>query len=98
MEHAIGILKKRFSSLNGLRMRVNKIGGHRYACNWISACCVLYNYLLHDPWTEEDVEQDKQALRNVPNVVPDDDETDEDSDEVAIDKGNALKDFISNRM
>jgi hypothetical protein len=58
VEHAIGILKNRFQSLRGLRIRVDKKNGHRRACEWISACCVLYNIIYEcDPWSDMDVDE-----------------------------------------
>jgi len=48
VENAFGILKELFGSLKELRIRVNKHGGHQAACEWILACCVLYNILLPD--------------------------------------------------
>ncbi|ODN05798.1 putative nuclease HARBI1 [Orchesella cincta] len=46
IECCFGSLKEIFQSLKGLRVRVDKKNGHRLACNWITACCVLYNMIL----------------------------------------------------
>lgn len=53
VEHTIGILKGRFQSLTELRVKISG-DGHRYACRWIQACCVLHNIMmLKDPWTSD---------------------------------------------
>ena len=99
VEHANGILKRRFASLNGLRLKINKRSGHQFACNWISTCCILYNFLLTDPWTEEDVAFDKLNNRQIPDLEATDDDsnmTDAELDFVPVDKRNALKEFILN--
>lgn len=64
VEHAIGILKNRFQSLKQLRVRVDKQAGHRKACEWISACCVLYNFVLDiDPWDEQDEPEEEDSTQ-----------------------------------
>jgi hypothetical protein len=45
IEQAFGILKKVFGSLRSLRIRVDRENGHRRACEWIRACCVVYNII-----------------------------------------------------
>lgn len=45
IEQAFGILKKVFGSLRSLRIRVNAEIGHRRACEWIRACCIIYNII-----------------------------------------------------
>jgi len=51
VEHCIGLLKGRFSCLQGLRIQIDSKTGHKYACQWIMAACVLHNILLdRDPW------------------------------------------------
>ncbi len=72
VEHAIGILKNRFQSLRELRIRVDKENGHRRACEWITACCVLYNIIQEcDPWTEMDDPDDdeEEEIGNVGRFV-----------------------------
>jgi hypothetical protein len=49
VENAFGILKEVFGSLKELRIRVNKRTGHSAACNWILACCILYNIVRPVP-------------------------------------------------
>lgn len=46
IECCFGKLKEVFSSLKGLRIRVDRNSGHKEACEWITACCVLYNIIL----------------------------------------------------
>ena len=59
VEHVIGILKNRFQSLRGLRIRINKNNGHKKACEWITACCILYNIIQEcDPWDDMDQPDD----------------------------------------
>jgi hypothetical protein len=46
IECCFGILKETFASLKGLRVRVNRTSGHKLACEWTLACCILYNMIL----------------------------------------------------
>jgi hypothetical protein len=73
IECCFGILKETFASLKGLRIRVGHEGGHQLACEWITACCILYNIILEsledvhfDP--EED-DEDQIDLANDPNAA-----------------------------
>ena len=56
IEHTFGILKGRWKSLTGLRLRIRNKKGYIYAIRWITACVVLHNVLLdmHDEWEEEE--------------------------------------------
>ena len=56
IEHAFGMLKGRWKSLTGLRVRVNKQERYMYAAQWITACVVLHNILLKcdDRWDEDE--------------------------------------------
>lgn len=61
IEQTFGILKKVFASLRSLRIRVDRKRGHRRACEWIRACCVIYNIIR----PMEDVQiEDEEFDRN----------------------------------
>lgn len=45
IECAFGLLKETFGSLKGLRIRVDRKEGHKLACKWITACCILHNII-----------------------------------------------------
>lgn len=39
-------------------MIIDREKGHRFACEWVVACLVLYNFLLdEDPWQEDDFDE-----------------------------------------
>lgn len=60
VENTIGLLKGRFQSLKGLRIRISIESGHAKACSWVHACVILHNILLQqDPWEEPQVEVDQ---------------------------------------
>ena len=42
VEHANGILKNRWASLDGLRVQIKKQSDISYAIDWIESCCVLH--------------------------------------------------------
>ncbi|ODM92119.1 putative nuclease HARBI1 [Orchesella cincta] len=46
IECCFGKLKEVFQSLKGLRVRVDSSNGHKLACEWVRACCVLYNIIV----------------------------------------------------
>ena len=46
IEHAFGMLKGRWKSLCGLRLKVDTDEHYEYAIQWIIACVVLHNVLL----------------------------------------------------
>jgi len=48
IEQVFGIIKNVFSSLKNLRIRVDDSKGHKRACEWISACIILYNLLQNN--------------------------------------------------
>ena len=56
IEHAFGILKRRWKSLTGLRIRVRNKKSYTYVIKWITACVVLHNILqdIRDEWNEEE--------------------------------------------
>jgi len=73
VENAFGMLKEIFGSLKELRVRVNKISGHKYACDWILACCVLYNIIrpniaefdIDDNYDGEAIEEENENRNNI---------------------------------
>ncbi|ORZ36030.1 hypothetical protein BCR44DRAFT_1433348 [Catenaria anguillulae PL171] len=48
-EHTIGVLKMRFQSLCGLCVMIHGKRSVGKAVNWVLACVVLHNLLLHEP-------------------------------------------------
>ena len=56
IEHTFDILKDRWKSLIGLRLRVRNKRSYIYAIRWITACVILHNILLNmkDDWNEDD--------------------------------------------
>lgn len=54
-EHGIGILKERFGSLQGLRLRLDEKKDMGFVLRWIKVCAILSNMLadLGDQWDEE---------------------------------------------
>ena len=52
IEHAFGILKGRWQSLNGLRVRISNARRYDFAVKSIMACVVLHNILIQqgDQW------------------------------------------------
>lgn len=72
IECVYGFLKETFGSLKSLRVRVNADNGHRIACEWITACCVLYN-IIRNSYTKEEIEAfeviPEDENENAQNVV-----------------------------
>ncbi|KAE8195680.1 hypothetical protein CF328_g4359 [Tilletia controversa] len=60
IEHAFGLLKGRWTSLKGLRVRLLNDSQLGVACMWITACVVLHNILIdqRDLW-QSDAEQEE---------------------------------------
>ncbi|ORY30322.1 hypothetical protein BCR33DRAFT_792679 [Rhizoclosmatium globosum] len=54
IEHVNGILKGRWASLTGLRLKTTTAEDMEYVNQWITACIILHNFLLADEWTESD--------------------------------------------
>ena len=54
IEHAIGVLKGRFSSLRELRTQIRNLKEMKVTIKWIISCVVLHNLLadLKDQWNE----------------------------------------------
>ena len=66
IEHAIGVLKGRFSSLRELRTQIRNRKEMKVTIKWIISCVVLHNLLadLKDQWNEL-YEEDEPELAPV---------------------------------
>ena len=66
IEHAIGVLKGRFSSLRELRTQIRNRKEMKVTIKWIISCVVLHNLLadLKDQWNEL-YEEDESELAPV---------------------------------
>lgn len=45
-EHCMGYLKGRWSSLRGLRLRIDDPDSHKFATLWIASCIHLHNFAI----------------------------------------------------
>lgn len=45
-EHAIGLLKGRFQSLKGLRVRIKDKNSHQFATYWVAACIGIHAFAM----------------------------------------------------
>lgn len=45
-EHCMGLLKGRFQCLCGLRLQIRNNQEHVAACQWITICIILHNFLI----------------------------------------------------
>jgi hypothetical protein len=45
-EHCMGYLKGRWSSLRGLRLRIDDPDAHKFATLWIASCIHLHNFAI----------------------------------------------------
>ena len=45
-EHCVGYLKGRWSSLRGLRIRIDKPEDHQFTTLWIASCIHLHNFAI----------------------------------------------------
>jgi DDE superfamily endonuclease len=63
VEHCIGMLKGRFQSLRGLRLRVDRKRDADRVVAWLMACAILHNMLLDmDHWdVDDDSEEEAEA-------------------------------------
>jgi len=54
VEHCIGILKSRWSSLREMRQQLRNKNEMSIFTSWVSACCILHNMLanLGDAWSD----------------------------------------------
>jgi hypothetical protein len=89
VEHCIGILKARFQSLKGLRLRISKKRHLQRCILWIRACCVLHNFLLSDPIDEdwlEDGDVSAETEEEVGQQVG--------GNELGVDKRQRLMDIV----
>ncbi|KAF7300902.1 DDE Tnp4 domain-containing protein [Mycena kentingensis (nom. inval.)] len=58
-EHAVGYLKGRFSSLRGLRLRIDDHDQIAFATYWVIACMVVHNFAMTH---ERDINMDTDAF------------------------------------
>lgn len=54
IENCFGLLKERFGSLKELRLRLINTESSTYACKWITACCILHNFIIEYSGDEHD--------------------------------------------
>jgi hypothetical protein len=67
IEHCIGILKSRWSSLQGMRQQIRTKADMERLVQWVVVCCVLHNMLvcLGDTWEEMYLErEDEEGCNN----------------------------------
>ena len=56
-EHCVGFLKGRWSSLRGLRLRIDQPEHIQFACIWIISCIVLHSFAIeHEQGREVEVD------------------------------------------
>jgi hypothetical protein len=89
IECTFGILKQVFSSLKGMRIRVNSAKNHKLACDWITTCCILYNIIRYS------ITQDEFA-----SILEDEQEDDDRThEEIGENRRNSIfQFFIDNKM
>lgn len=70
IEHAIGILKGRFSSLRELRSQLKNRDEMKATIQWITACLILHNLLanLKDQWNILYEETTPDPTRDLPEA------------------------------
>lgn len=88
VEHVFGIMKEKFPSCKKLNIRIIDAKSHEFACTWIRACCILHNMLMPH-YDEEDLTYDLSP-RNRSEQPDDVSDGDEDEDDAAVQKRNAL--------
>lgn len=61
IEHVMGLLKGRWSSLRGLRTQVKAASDFQFLNKHILCTLILHNFLLlkNDPWTDVDYQRDQ---------------------------------------
>ena len=59
VEHVMGILKGRWGSLRGLRLKIKDREDTKKANNWIICCLILHNIVsgFNDEWVDEFVDE-----------------------------------------
>ena len=75
IEHAFGILKGRWQSLCGLRLRLKNQERYDFALSWIYVCVLLHNILIReddkweetDGWWTEDIQDEHDEALSVVN-------------------------------
>jgi hypothetical protein len=66
IEHAFGVLKSRFPSLDRIPLYFSKLGDHSKFVQWILICIILHNFLQfmedsEDYWIEESLLELKET-------------------------------------
>jgi hypothetical protein len=64
VEHTMGLLKSRFESLRGLRVRLRKKEDLKSANDWVVAVLALHNFLLqiNDSWDDQLLEDSEEQM------------------------------------
>jgi hypothetical protein len=64
VEHANGVIKARFGSLNNIPIDIRCAADHDRCSEWITACVILHNLLvkLRDDWDFDAVHADEDAM------------------------------------
>lgn len=74
IEHFFGKLKEKFGSLKNLKLKIFNDISHKYACDWVRVCCILYNIALPyntiDDFEYDDFEMElnQEIDENIDNV------------------------------
>ena len=55
-EHAMGYLKGRFSSLQGLCQQINNATNHKHALAWVKTCIIIHTFVSFVERGDEDEE------------------------------------------
>jgi hypothetical protein len=71
-EHGNGILKGRFQSLRHLPICIAKASDVEFACDWITACCVLHNIVNSRRFDSDDIApfMDTETYSPDPIITP----------------------------
>lgn len=93
-EHCVGFLKGRWSSLCGLRVRIDSVQDKSFATLWVISCIHLHNFaLMHEQGMDMEadqfyitgvqlMEEERVAVENWQNMLAEQLFTVEDDDEV----------------
>ncbi|KNZ51810.1 hypothetical protein VP01_37g4 [Puccinia sorghi] len=66
-KHCIGILKSQFQLLRGLRLELMSVELMERITQWVGACVILHNYLLHDETPSISMADEDHS----PSIIPD---------------------------
>lgn len=93
IEHSFGIIKKRFPSLNNLRLTISTETAYEYALKWITCCFILHNFLIMEKdECNEDSDDDEEAENNLQTNAPSNDH------HLNRDTSMPLREYIKNRV